>query len=196
MTRKRLGRATAWICAGQFGFAVMLATCVGILPGIALKRSEVGISNYGVHAPTVVPYTLAFLATAAGSFGARHALGPTDDARVLRATLTAYGVAVSAVLASTYPYTLDRVLRDVHVLIGAMAYVVIVVTTIAVVRDGRRSPTFAVSFLTVAVGTVISAVTIVGTWHLLFIGQVVTFVGFSGVLVVAVRAHDRAVAPS
>lgn len=181
---------------GQLGFAAMLATCVGILPGIAFKRSEVGISNYGVHAPTVVPYTLAFVATVAGSFGARRALALTDRARVLRAMLAAYAVAMSAVLISTYPYTLDRALRDVHVLIGAVAYVVIVVATVIFIREGQRRTTFAVSCLAVTAGTVISAVTIVGTWHLLFIGQVVTFIGFSGVLVTTVLSHDVARAPS
>lgn len=174
----------------------MLAICVGILPGIAFKRSEVGISNYGIHAPTVVPYTLAFIATVAGSFGARHALAPTVGARVLRVMLAAYAVAMSAVLISTYPYSLDRALRYVHVLIGAVAYVVIVVATVVFMRVGQRRTTLAVSCLAVAAGTVISAVTIVGVWHLLFVGQVVTFIGFSGVLVTTVLSHDAAQAPS
>jgi hypothetical protein len=57
--------ATWSVALGQVGFAFFLAICVAIHPGLVLKVNEGGMSNYGVHAKTAIPYTLA-LAMAAG----------------------------------------------------------------------------------------------------------------------------------
>lgn len=182
--------ASRRIVLGQGGFGAFLAVCVTVLPGIVLKRDEAGLSNYGIHASTVIPYTFAFLATIAGAVLARRALPQSGGARSLRLILAAYAAAMSAVLLSTYPYSLNHVLRDIHLGFGTVSYAVMIIATGHFVRVERLSRNLMASAAVVVVGTTISLVTIVGIWHLLFVGQIVTFLGFSCEATMVVRSHE------
>ncbi|HEV7958488.1 MAG TPA: hypothetical protein VGP11_03405, partial [Acidimicrobiales bacterium] len=94
---------------GQIGFAVFIGVCVALHPGFVLKANEGGISDYGVHAKTVAPYTLALGLPGVLTFLAAqrlHTLSPA--ARQLRAVLFTYSALITLTLLSTYPYTVDR----------------------------------------------------------------------------------------
>ena len=50
-------RAAAHIALGQISFGFFITVCVALHPGFVLKWNEGGVSNYGVHLKTALPYT-------------------------------------------------------------------------------------------------------------------------------------------
>ena len=50
-------RAAAHIALGQISFGFFITVCVALPPGFVLKSNEGGVSNYGVHLKTALPYT-------------------------------------------------------------------------------------------------------------------------------------------
>jgi hypothetical protein len=182
--------ASRRIMVGQLGFGAFLAVCVAVLPGLVIKRNEAGLSNYGIHAPTVVPYTIAFLATITGAVFARRVLPHTSGTRSLRRILAAYAVAMAAVLLSTYPYSQNHLLRDIHIGCGSIAYAVMIIASAYFLRFERPSGFFLASAVIVLLGATVSLVTLVGIWHLLFLGQIVTFLGFSCEATLVVHTHE------
>ena len=52
-------RAVTYIVWGQILFVLFIGVCVALHPGIVLKSNEGGVSNYGIHIKTALPYTLA-----------------------------------------------------------------------------------------------------------------------------------------
>jgi hypothetical protein len=191
---ERQPRTGVLIGAGQVGFVVFLAVCVALHPGFVLKADEGGISNYGIHVKTVVPYTLAFASCAGFSWAAaRHC--PTDDPgqRGLHRLLVVYSGLLLVTLASTYGYSLDVVWKDVHVVIGAALVVFEVVGSVWMyLRLGGRCDAL---FLAVQlIGFVLAGVTLVGLLHVLFLGQALATVGFGLLLIrsgCAVPFDDR-----
>ncbi len=174
------------VAAGQVAFAVFIAVCVALHPGFVLKSNEGGISNYGVHARTVVPYTLALGLASATSLRASRSVRVRDGrSRRLRLILRAYAALVALTLVSTYPYALDVALKDVHDGVGVCVFVFELVTAAVMVRAlGRRRGWL----LVLVAGFVVGAVTFVGAAHLLFVAQVVTSVAYAVILVSATAA--------
>ena len=46
---------------GEVAFVLFTGVCVALHPGFVLKRNEGGLSDYGVHIKTTVPYTLSLV---------------------------------------------------------------------------------------------------------------------------------------
>lgn len=174
------------VAIGQVAFAAFIALCVALHPGFVLKANEGGISNYGVHAKTLVPYTLALgLASLFSLRGARSIRVRDGRSRRVRLVLNAYGALMALTLVTTYPYTLDVALKDLHDGVGAVVFAFELVTAAAMVRSlGRRRGVFLVQLA----GFVVGAVTFVGDAHLLFAAQVVSGVAYAVILVSATAA--------
>src|SRR5579863_9394659 len=84
-------RAFTYVVLGELAFLVFTAVSIAMHPGFVLKGNEGGLSNYGVHIATAVPYTLALALLALCN--RRAALLYDDDhqrSRRLRLLLTAY----------------------------------------------------------------------------------------------------------
>src|ERR1700677_1878112 len=114
-------RAVTYIVWGQILFVFFIAICVSLHPGIVLKSNEGGVSNYGIHIKTAVPYTLALGLLAFYSRRAAALYSKGDPvARRLRRVLTTYSVIVIVMLFSTYVYSLNHVLRDIHIGFGTV----------------------------------------------------------------------------
>src|ERR1700729_3354297 len=110
-----------YLLLSQLSFFGFLGICLAIFPRLLFERNEVGVSNYGVRAETAVPYTLGFLLCAifivkAGLIVPRS---PSIAGRFRNAlfTLSALG---GLVLASTYPYKINTVLKDIHIVTGGL----------------------------------------------------------------------------
>jgi hypothetical protein len=169
--------------AGQVSFVVLLAACVALHPGFVLKGNEGGISNYGIHVKTVVPYTLAFTSCAGFSWAAAGRCA-TGDPRwhPFHRVLVAYAGLLLLTLVTTYGYSLDVVWKDVHVVVGAatVAFQVAASVWMYVRLRGRWDGCFLVVQL---VGFVLAGVTLVGLLHVLFVGQALASVGFGLLLI-------------
>ena len=173
----------ALILAGQVCFVAFLAVGVALHPGFVLKRDEGGISNYGIHLKTVIPYTLAFVGCAVCSLrAARLYRWSGGVARGLRYLLVTYSSLLLLTLVSTYGYSRDVGLKDVHLAVGVVTVsfeLLAAVWMFLQLRGGWDG-----LFLVVQVaGSVVAGLTFLGALHLLFLGQAVAAVGFGCLLV-------------
>jgi hypothetical protein len=142
------------------------------------------MSNYGLHVKTAVPYTLALLLLAL--YSRRAALLYTGgDARTqrLRYILTSYSWVVLLVLLSSYIYSLNDALKDIHYALGTV--LIILVGTASFWMFQLRSPLkrdwlFLIIQLS---GDVVALLTSLGDVHLLFLAEILANVGFASFLV-------------
>lgn len=176
----RRSNAATLVALGQWGFAGGVAIAVALHPGFVLKANEGGISDYGVHLKTAVPYDLALLFAAAGAYlAATHARDSTNLARGLRLVLLTYATLVALTLASTFGYSLDRPQRDLHVGVGIVLTVFEVVASLWMCRE--RHGDLALLLIQLA-GLALGALTVVGLIHLLFVSEIMTGGSFALVL--------------
>ncbi|MGD0054476.1 MAG: hypothetical protein ABSC34_03440 [Acidimicrobiales bacterium] len=181
-------RAATDIAYGQIGFVLFLVVCVALHPGFVFKANEGGMSNYGIHIKTAAPYTLALGLPALLSYRAARLIGEPDPmARRFQRFLRAYSLLLALTLLSTYIYSLNEALRDVHVVVGAA---LIILETgggvwMYTMPSHRRGDGLILTIL--LVGFVLAALTIVGVLHILFVTQVVTGGAFAFLLVHATQ---------
>jgi hypothetical protein len=171
-------RDVAW---GQLSFAIFITVCVALHPHAVLKANEGGISDYGVRAKTVVPYTLALgLPSVLTYVAARHLHVVNQATQRLRAVLVTYWILLALTLLSTYPYTLDRTLTDVHVAVGIAITVFETVASLwmCVTLRGYRAVLAAQ-----LAGLVLAGLAITGTVHVLFLSEVISAAAFAVLLV-------------
>jgi hypothetical protein len=160
------------------------AVCIALEPRFLLERDEGGLSNFGVHARTVVPYSLAFLLPALLIARAALAIDEVDTtARRFRRILLALAWLLLAVLVSTYCYKLNVELRDLHigVAIAMLCFETAASAWIALAVTGRLVDRVLLGVQ--VAGLVIAALTLVGVLHLLFLAQLVTSAAFGALLV-------------
>jgi hypothetical protein len=178
-------RAATLVAAGQWGFALGVGICVILHPGFVLKANEGGLSNYGVHAKTAVPYYLALGVAAFSAYlAATHAYDSANLSPRLRVLLLSYATLVVLTLASTVGYTLDATQRDVHVGVGSALTVFEIAASLWLYRERRRNVGLVFVQL---VGFVMAALTILGHIHLLFVSEIVTGASFAILLFRSIR---------
>ena len=111
-------RSEQILILGQVLMAASLAVCVGLHPGLVLKKNEGGLSNYGIHLRTAIPYSIALLAA-----GVSCLYVAASDIRLSRSDhviLLVYGLSMIAVLFSSYPYLINHVWHTLHVDCGVV----------------------------------------------------------------------------
>jgi hypothetical protein len=182
--------AATFVALGQWGFAGGVAIAVALHPGFVLKANEGGISDYGVHLKTAIPYDLALVSAALGAYlAATHARDSANLLPGLRTVLLAYATLVAVTLVSTFGYTLDRPQRDLHVGVGIIFTVFELVASLWMY--GERRSNLPLVFVQLA-GLVLGALTIVGLIHLLFVSEIVAGGSFAIVLSRTTRQLSRA----
>ncbi len=176
-------RAVTYIVCGQIFFVVFIGVCVALHPGIVLKWNEGGVSNYGIHLKTALPYTLALALLAIYSRRAAVLYSKSDPVtRGLRRVLTAYSVIVIVMLFSTYAYSLNHVLRDIHIGFGTMLITFESFAAIWMLLHSRRRVLDSIYLATQIVGALLALVTIVGVLHFLFLAEMLANTGFACIL--------------
>ena len=180
--RPTVNSLTTWYVAlSQVGFAFFLAICVAIHPGLVLKVNEGGMSNYGVHVKTAVPYTLA-LAMAAGLTyrAARLMRTTTTPRRNFKVLLRTYSWLTLLTLLTTYGYTLNAALKYVHVAVGVAIIVFESAASLWMYRAlGSLGAVLSVQLL----GLGLAALTFFGALHELFLSQILTGGAFAILLI-------------
>jgi hypothetical protein len=190
--RRRHGAPAQLVLISQCAFFVGVAVCIAITPTYLTSANEGGLSNYGVHRDTVVPYTLAFLCSSVLLLVAAHlARARASTERPFRRGLRTVGWLALAVLVSTYPYKVDSGLRDVHIVLG----IALIATEVCfglwlahrIVGDAEARLALGV----LVAGAALAVVTLAGVLHLLFTTQLVASLAFAYLVVRASRAIDR-----
>jgi hypothetical protein len=177
-------RALTYVVVGELGFLGFTAVSIAMHPGFVFKGDEGGLSDYGVHVETAIPYTLALILLA--FYSRRAALLYADDhqrSRRLRTLLTAYCSVVLLVLLSTYVYTLNGVLKNVHFGFGTVLILVVGVGSIWMYRLWPPSIPIRLFLAVQLSGDVLTMLTVVGAVHLLFLSEMLSNIGFASLLV-------------
>jgi heme/copper-type cytochrome/quinol oxidase subunit 4 len=177
-------RVVAYVAYGQISLAVFLALCVALHPGFVLKANEGGMSNYGIHAETAAAYTLALGLPALFSFlAARLITTSQGQRRRLRLLLQTYVWLLLLTLVSTYIYSFNTVLRDLHITFGSALTVFESAASIWMFVVLRRRRPDGVLLAAQILGFVVEVLTFAGLWHVLFLSEVVTSGAFAILLV-------------
>src|ERR1700691_2171444 len=101
-------RAVSNMVRGEVAFLIFTGVCIALHPGFVMNRNEGGLSDYGVHIKTVVPYTLSLLLLIAYNLRAASQDSDGDPrSRRLRFLIRSYCGVLAFVLLSTYVYTLN-----------------------------------------------------------------------------------------
>jgi uncharacterized membrane protein len=176
-------RAMRFIVLGEVAFIVFTGVCVALHPGFVIKGNEGGLSDYGVHLKTVIPYTLAL--GLLGTLNLRAAVLYSEDdrrSRRFRSLLFAYCGVVLMVLLSTYVYTLNADLKEFHYALGTLLIVVVCAGSLWMSRLRPSSTTVRVFLFVQLTGDVLNVMTAFGELHVLFLAELVSNIGFALIL--------------
>jgi len=184
-------RVLTVVTASQVCFVALLGVCVALKPGLVIKRDEGGVSNYGVHWETVIPYTLAYALDAGLLVRAARLLDSTASAG-LRRVFLALSLLLVLTLVSTFDYTSVAALHHVHDVIGAVLVAFEGASVPWLWRLTRRRFAADVGVLVTFAGLVLCLLASVGAWHALFVGQVFVIAGDAPLLVGATKSVSGA----
>ena len=184
------------VVRGQIAFWLFATTCVTLHPGFVLRSNEGGLSDYGTHVKTFVPYTLALAVSALYSLRAAGYLGHRLEYRALAWTLRSYATLLLLVLTSTYSYSLDRDWRGVHFTLAIALGLAEVIGVAWIIRTTYRD-SLGLAFVALQwVGVCLLTLTGFFGVHVLFLTQVVMAAGFGGVVTHTVRRLSSSDRPS
>ena len=174
------------VAASQVCFVALLGVCVALKPGLVIKRNEGGVSNYGVHWETVIPYTMAY-ALDAGLLARAARLLDRPAMATLRLVLRVLSVLLIATLVTTYGYTSALALKDIHFVVGSILILFEGASAPWLWRLSRRGVAAIAGVAATVAGLVLCALATLGAWHVLFAGQVLVIAGYAPLLVGATR---------
>jgi hypothetical protein len=186
---RRRATSTQWrayrlMIAGEVGFLVFTSVCIALHPGFVLKRNEGGLSDYGVHLKTAVPYTCSLALLSLCNLRAAFLYSDGDRrARRLRLLLFAYCGVVALVLLSTYVYTLNGILKELHYGLGSLLIVVVTVGSIWMYRLWPPSATLRMFLVVQITGDALNLATSVGALHVLCLAELLSNIGFALILI-------------
>jgi len=187
--RRRRAESKPWrayqlMVAGEASFLVFTSVCVALHPGFVLKGNEGGLSDYGVHIKTAVPYTLSLALLVLCNLRAAFLYPEGDrETRRLRFLMLTYCGVVGLILLSTYVYTLNGDLKDLHYGLGTLLMVVVAVGSVWMYRLRPPSATLRIFLVIQIVGDVLNLATAVGALHVLFLAEVLSNIGFALILI-------------
>jgi hypothetical protein len=165
---------------GQIGAVGLILLCVALHPGFVLKANEGGMSNYGVHIKTTIPYSCGLLLAACTALRSARLFVGSATTNTFNRLLILYGVLTIVTLATTYGYTLNTPLKDFHLGVGVIIETFEFLSSVWMFRNVRRN---SVAVAIGIVGYALALLTYVGLLHLLFLTQVLIGTSF-GVLLV------------
>jgi hypothetical protein len=177
-------RASRYVTYGQWNLLVFVLLCLSLHPGFVLKRDEGGFSNYGIHAKTVVPYTLTYLGCVLFTLLAANYLAtPSHVTRILSRVLRTYALICFLLMVSTYGYSLNTPLKDIHGAFGLVAMVFDPVASVWLFRQMSKSVWNRVLLGVEFAGLALGVIDLLGFAHVLFASQAVIALGFGFLLV-------------
>jgi hypothetical protein len=179
------------IMTGYLIFFACIGICTAIMPHFLFERNEGGMSNYGVHASTVIFYTIAFMAIILYLLRARSFLSKTKDYRSLKVVLAVTAASLFVLLLSTYPYKVNNFLDGVHVDAGIWceSFELFAGVWIAVFfrRTRRNLSILSLQFTTFG----LSVLTYLSVIDILFVTQLLTVLSFGLLLLSALSPEQK-----
>ena len=146
------------------------------MPSVAIKNG--GVSNFGNHVSTVVPYVLAFLLNVVFIYLASRAILKLGSrlAYIARA-LMLLSVLTLIVFISTFPRHYNFTYSDIHDDLGIVLYSYEFLISVWIVM--KRPTAMAKALLSMqAIGSMVGLLSALKVIHFLFLGQIVGAAGF------------------
>lgn len=172
------------IVFSQVSLLGFLLLCLLLIPHFLLESNEGGVSNYGIHAKTFIPYTLAFglcgLLTLRAAWLLPH---NRPHYRPLRLSLIIVGILFLLVLFTTYPYKVNSIFDNLH--LDASTALILFETALSLwwsIRLVRDLPNFIASAAQL-VGFVLALLTRFNVIHWLFVAELVLSTAFAVIIV-------------
>jgi hypothetical protein len=185
-------RAVTYIVRGELAYLFFVIVSVALHPGFVLTSNEGGMSNYGLHIKTAVPYTLALALLALYSQRAAMSYANGDQrVRRLGLVLTSYSAVLLLILLSSYIYSLDVGLKDGHFALGTVLVVLVGAASLWMFREWSLSVTSSLLLLVQLAGDSLALLTALGDLHLLFLAEMLANLGFAGLLIRTSRQIAR-----
>ncbi len=176
--------AVRYVQISQICLYGFLTVCTLLLPHFLFERNEGGVSNFGVHAVTAIPYSLAF--GLGGIYMLRAAAALPSDTRsknTLRYVLTALGVLMLLVLATTYPYKVNSLFDNFHIAVSELYFFAEFTAGIWFAAYLSRNT---INFLLMGlqiIGLLLALFTLLGLLHILFLSQIMAGGAFAILMV-------------
>lgn len=165
-----------FIC-GQFCLYVFLAVSILLKP--EYLKGNGGLSNYGVHWPSVISYSLAFLSASGFTFASAFFMRPVGSVRDrFKFFLYIYASLLLLLLASTYFYKHSDLLRNVHILIGSLLLLYQLVVSIWVYFKINRSFIITALVLLQLAAVIIGGLSLRSILDLLLASQILSALSF------------------
>jgi len=142
--------------------------CTLLQPQFLFEHNEGGVSNFGIHALTVVPYSLAFGLSSLFLALAARAL----PSKTVRRLLYILGTLQIFVLASTYPYKLNRSLDNLHILAAIALFVAELAVGVWFAFFLRKNTANLALLGLQTLGFLLALLTLVGWLHVLMVRTV------------------------
>lgn len=173
-----------YVFLSQINFLIFLFVCLLLSPHYLFESNEGGISNFGVHSLTIVPYSLAFGLASYYSFKATYSLvGHPKRVRIFRISLRLLSTLYLLTLLSTYPYKLNGVFDLFHQAIGIIFVIYVLIFGGFLVTKIRFDPINCLAYLIQLSSFVLAVINFFDLVHLLFVSEALTSIGFGIVLV-------------
>lgn len=180
-----------YLLISQLSLLLDLAICLILIPHYLFARNEGGMSNYGIHLRSVVPYSLGFLVAAYYVLKAALTIKARSvTLRRLRLLLVGYGIIFLLILITTYGYKTNTFLKDTHIVVTIITFWFELLSAIwlckAFLSDKLNISLLVCQFIALIIGSL----TFFGAFHLLFTSQLITIITFG---VILVRSSGQAV---
>lgn len=177
-------RAVSYVVRGELAFLFFIGASVALHPGFVLKWNEGGMSNYGLHIKTAVPYTLALSLLAVNSWRAAQLYGGAERrSRRLSWLLRAYSAVVLSVMLSTYFYSRSIELKDIHFALGTLLVILVGVGSLWMYQLWPSSTPIRMLLCVQLLGDLLALLTVGGTLHFLFLAEILSNVGFAALVI-------------
>ncbi len=177
-------KVVRYLVLSQLSLFIFLGICIVLIPRFLFDRNEGGVSNYGIHRVTVVPYTLAFLLC--GIFvmlAARFIPHTTKLFNCLRYALYALACLLLLGLATTYPYKINTTFQYLHIASTITIFCFEMAMAIWMIFALLRDRVNIILLAAQVSGFLIAFFTFIGTIYLLFVAQIITSLAFSALLI-------------
>jgi hypothetical protein len=176
--------AARYVRASQYSLFGFLLICFALKPHFLLEPNEGGVSNYGLYAATVIPYTLALGLCGLLVLGSiRFMPKSVEHYLSIRRCLALLGSLLILELFSTYPYKINGTFTAIHIYVGVVLFVAeIIIGSWFALRLAKNTA----SMLLLAAqlgGFALAGLTFFGALHILFIAQLIASLAFGTLLV-------------
>jgi hypothetical protein len=179
--------ADALVIRSQLVLFGSLAMCVALMPGFLFSRDMGGVSNYGVQAATVVPYSAGTLLAVCFLWRAASVLRPVRGTRTVVTVTRAACICLLVNLLTTYPYKSGETWATLHTCTAVALALVEFLGGCLVLRCLPQPVWRATAGTMLVVGFTCLVLNHVGRLHALFVAEVMTAAGFGLALVGAAR---------